>query len=545
MTPEHLLPNPKQETQKAGLDPAFCYADGYYLFALRDRIAETSGAALSDSERHRLVEASKSQTKQNTQDEAQKTAIYREQHLAQFARHQHQLKTGETQAPIPGVCYNELGQEVNEAPEHRRERVAHHTPGTKTVIERRQWKGYDKFRVRTEVDTRPKVTAPEGKRNTTQLTRRAANKIADSCAFVAMERTGYSTFVTLTFNDEQREQINSGAVTIQKEVTRSLDGFKKVYERGMPKEGIPGNSDEFDYCWVVEIPKNSAGEDNPHVHLLMRWQVKHDQFQAWAKRLETLWGHGFAHIEKIKNPIDAGAYMAKAAGYFTKAQGNDSQGEVQGNRYGISKNARAPDWETFSECQMHVMGQLIQDIKESLEEEYGHLYEKRRALNSRKDQVNQELKTAKARANSQYAPTSDKLAKLTKERLMIGNALSKVRTDIQAIPARCNGYQLIIDGAANFYAFNGWAQGWEGHPSPDWLPEIPDGIYYKPGRRPTWEDAKDVVDLRKARRLRDRQKNAATDEELETMCLQYEGYQNEAMSCWREYEQLPHTSLYF
>jgi len=230
--------------------------------------------------------------------------------------------------------------------------------------------------------------------------------------------------------------------------------------------------------------------------------------------------------------------MAKAAGYFTKAQGNDSQGEVQGNRYGISKNARAPDWETFSECQIHVMGQLIQDIKQSLEEKYGHLYEKRRILNSRKDQVNQELKTAKARANIQYALTSDKLAKLTKERLKIGNALSKVRTEIQAIPARCNGYQLIIDGAANFYAFNGWAQGWEGHPSPDWLPEIPDEIFYKPGRRPTWEDAKDVVDLRKARRLRDKQRNAATDEELEAMCLQYEGYQNEAMSCWSEYESL-------
>lgn len=55
-----------------------------------------------------------------------------------------------------------------------------------------------------------------------------------------MERGGYSTFVTLTFTDEQRDKINSGQVTIQKEVTRVLDGFKKVYERGMPKEDIRG-----------------------------------------------------------------------------------------------------------------------------------------------------------------------------------------------------------------------------------------------------------------------------------------------------------------
>jgi hypothetical protein len=35
-------------------------------------------------------------------------------------------------------------------------------------------------------------------------------------------------------------------------------------------------------------------------------------FNAWAKRIEQLWGCGFAHLEKIKDGEAAAAYMMKA-----------------------------------------------------------------------------------------------------------------------------------------------------------------------------------------------------------------------------------------
>ncbi|MEH6470352.1 MAG: hypothetical protein V7752_03805 [Halopseudomonas sp.] len=52
-----------------------------------------------------------------------------------------------------------------------------------------------------------------------------------------------------------------------------------------------------------------------------------------AVRLKQLRGQGVARFEKIKEPEKAGVYMAKAAGYMTKAEGRTDQGTVKGNRY--------------------------------------------------------------------------------------------------------------------------------------------------------------------------------------------------------------------
>ena len=87
------------------------------------------------------------------------------------------------------------------------------------------------------------------------------------------------------------------------------------------------------------MPKNDDGEDNPHIHLLMDWRADRKHFAGWAKRIESIWGNGAFHLERIKDPTAAGAYMAKAAGYMTKAAGDDDQGEVRGNRYAISSAA--------------------------------------------------------------------------------------------------------------------------------------------------------------------------------------------------------------
>ena len=62
------------------------------------------------------------------------------------------------------------------------------------------------------------------------------------------------------------------------------------------------------YLRVAENPDTidqETGEvlgENPHIYLMMKWQVPFKHFAAWASRIEALWGHGFARLEKIKDP---------------------------------------------------------------------------------------------------------------------------------------------------------------------------------------------------------------------------------------------------
>lgn len=180
--------------------------------------------------------------------------------------------------------------------------------------------------------------------------------------------------------------------SIQREVSRFLEGAAKMRRRGWVArdengaviERVEGDAAPWLACWVAENPLNADGERNPHVHVLMRWSVPRRLFPAWARRLESLWGQGFAHLEKLRRGRAAGYYMAKAAGYLSKAanagpegraQGVEAgkvdeatgellldQGPIRGNRYGISQPARAPDWYELGEESReawHVMGYLI------------------------------------------------------------------------------------------------------------------------------------------------------------------------------------------
>jgi hypothetical protein len=62
------------------------------------------------------------------------------------------------------------------------------------------------------------------------------------------------------------------------------------------------------YLGVAESPDTIDKEtrevlgENPHINLIMKWQVPFKHFAAWALWIEALWGHGFAHLEKIKDP---------------------------------------------------------------------------------------------------------------------------------------------------------------------------------------------------------------------------------------------------
>jgi hypothetical protein len=332
---------------------------------------------------------------------------------------------------------------------------------TSVIFEKKSWA--NEYRVRTRCETAHGIPPEQsGKRVSGMLSLAGASKLAESCRYVHKERGGYSTFLTLTLDEEARERVANGA-TIQSQVSRFWDAATKAYQRGWT-ETVDGNefsglphSDDLDYCWVVENPKNEAGEDNPHVHIMMRWRVPYRDFAAWAQRLERLWGQGFAHLEKIREPEKAGAYMAKAAGYMTKGTDGD-QGEVRGNRYGISKGARAPGWELVGSYAAGLMGSLITDVHDFFLFEYGPKLRKRERLKELLEQT----------------PENDKA-----RRQKIGKALETVRAELndeKRLPVRPSRHQLVMTGVNAFRAFVSWAKDKTGGIWAHWLPRKERGI---------------------------------------------------------------------
>ncbi|EIJ0948389.1 hypothetical protein N5280_004033 [Vibrio vulnificus] len=175
--------------------------------------------------------------------------------------------------------------------------------------------------------------------------------------------------------------------TIGAEVSRFINGLKKMRKRGFPayvterdsESGrlfcpvpavkasvLPDNSD-FHYLWVAECPANEDGEPNPHVHLLMDWEMPQALFSAWAGKIESLWGNGFAHVERIKKPEAAGTYIIKAVGYAAKGE-NANQGLIRGNRYNMAACSRAPKWETLLSFEADNMAGIISELGHKLDQ---------------------------------------------------------------------------------------------------------------------------------------------------------------------------------
>lgn len=74
-------------------------------------------------------------------------------------------------------------------------------------LQHRDWS--NEWRIRVEAQARTSEAPPPqaGDRFTEQLTERAVRKIFESGAYLQVLRGGYTTFTTLTFDDEQRERI--------------------------------------------------------------------------------------------------------------------------------------------------------------------------------------------------------------------------------------------------------------------------------------------------------------------------------------------------
>lgn len=135
----------------------------------------------------------------------------------------------------------------------------------------------------------------------------------------------------------------------------------------------------FDYVWVAEAPQQklgvkaypwgeveSIGYQNYHAHILIRWNVEPIYFHEWAAWIEKTWGKGFVTIERIKNVKAATTYLLKALGYLAKGE-NTKQGTIRGNRYNISKYARAEAWENLATHEAQHMYGLIREYMLGLE----------------------------------------------------------------------------------------------------------------------------------------------------------------------------------
>ncbi len=475
---------PKNGNANSGsLNPLFLYADNVRLCDIPKQQPLTSmdGAnaelcqeqsRLSEAQRHRLVKAPKSPTRENELETAYKKHVF-------FHR-----------SNVIKYCEPSIESAVIQEHEFKRIKTPVNATGCKTIVEFRQWQ--EAWRIRTQVDcisgTLPPVQS--GHRESVILTERGATKIAEACEYMHLKKGGFKTFVTGTFNQATRIKLNQvtyenlgekitpegnaftalkwkPATTIQKEVTRTMDALQKMYQRGwVKKDGsqVDGHSEGLPYLWVVEIPDNENGEPNPHIHLLLGWQVEYKDFPEWAERIENIWGNGYFHLEKIKDASCAGAYMAKAAGYLCKAQDKADQGKVLGNRYGISKTARAPAWVEVCHAQLQSMGQLIYDIYDHLTVKYGEHYRERKRLNNSLLNINKKQKGLRKK---------------------VGERLYKVRQILNNIPIRCNKYQLIVKGTTNAYKLFEWLK----EPSsnitaPEWLPEKPEGWEWKSNPKP-------------------------------------------------------------
>ena len=337
----------------------------------------------------------------------------------------------------------------------------------------RDWSDNYRIRVMSQVSASDAPPPQEGDRETSQLSQKGASKILDSGAYVAAVRGGYTTFLTLTFNAEARQRIIDQDSTIGKEVSRFFDAASKMYKRGWQCAGevlrhengldcvgatevVAPNGDALDYLWVAEMPENKAGEPNPHCHVLLRWNVEPHLFHDWAARVESLWGLGFAKLERIRSADAASGYLLKALGYVVKGESKE-QGQFKGNRYNISKAARAPAWECLAEFEAQNMFAIINEVKEKWRR-------KDKPIQSVINKAQQDLAKYKKAYNIQkakkgrtQAQRNFTLGKMQERIAKFEQTINDGYQQLKQRGARANDYQITFDGFDRLAQFFGWA----------------------------------------------------------------------------------------
>ena len=229
----------------------------------------------------------------------------------------------------------------------------------------------------------------------------------------------------------------------------------------------------FDYLWCAEAPSKKhgskayiwdgkeqiiecVGEQNYHAHVLMRWNVESVYFHEWAAGIEKLWGQGFVTIERIKNPKAAASYLLKALGYMVKG-GAGSQGEIRGNRYNISKHARAESWENCATHEAQHMYGLIQEYMLGLEA-------KKERKNSMQCELKKTVGIVEKQKNINKKTFSEKrkqwIENLEQKLETISEKVSEVVTELNGNFAR-GGVAKFANETA-FVGFIDWAVGVRG-----------------------------------------------------------------------------------
>jgi len=335
--------------------------------------------------------------------------------------------------------------------------------GAVARIYEREWANSYRIRVMAQSSASEPPPQQEGDRETSQLSQKGASKILDSGAYVSTVRGGFTTFLTLTFDSEARERIATQESTIGKEVSRFFDAISKMYQRGWKftndkndNVSVPALGDALDYIWVAEMPENKKGESNPHCHVLLRWGVDKELFQPWAARIESNWGLGFAKLERIKNADAASGYLLKALGYVVKGESQD-QGTFKGNRYNISKAARAPAWECLAEFEAQNMCAIINEVREKWirkdKPTQSIINKAKWKLTSYKKAYNIQ-KAKKGRTQTERNITLGKMQKRIAE---FEKTISDNYEKLTSRGARANEYQVTFNSPELLAKFIGWA----------------------------------------------------------------------------------------
>lgn len=185
----------------------------------------------------------------------------------------------------------------------------------------------------------------DGIRATTALSPRGVRQIKGAAMKAESMGLPLRTFMTFTVRPEDRKALENGEFILGREMRRVINALNEWFRRrGMPL---------LVFIWVAENPNN----ENPHVHMLTNHVVPRAEFDAFAAHVESLWGHGWVRIERVRRGESAGRYLLKAVRYTLKGNKGQSnmwgdeeddtgQGRIIGNRYGIAR-AILPKYETI------------------------------------------------------------------------------------------------------------------------------------------------------------------------------------------------------
>ncbi|EKO3677637.1 hypothetical protein M3912_002836 [Vibrio metschnikovii] len=280
---------------------------------------------------------------------------------------------------------------------------------------------------------------------------------------------------------EKLHTVTGQKTTIGAEVSGFINALKKARKRGFLAHVTERDSEsgrlytpiprraacvlpqvaDFHYMWVAECPANENGEPNPHVHLLMDWDMSPELFSAWAAKIEALWGNGFANLQRIKKPEAAGTYIIKAVGYAAKGD-KENQGIIRGNRYGMAACSRAPKWETLTSFEAGNMAGIIAELGHKLDNWKKPILRSIQRAEAQKEQSKKAYDIAKKQGDSQ------RLARLKLRIMRLENQIKNARAETKAAGVHVsakNRFCITFDKAAEtridkFLKWAAGARGW-------------------------------------------------------------------------------------